>query len=658
MYFRRKSMANKNGNTNTNSQPPKMPQPPMRNIDFQVDTVSVERANNTGAYQTNETNSITSNFIKENNEWNEWAQGDNVLIHEQKHRDNNNQGLFEYPVSPEQAYKLEMYDEISANMASLLLLRDEYIRTGDISVFDKDDGRFHFYKEAIERGEINPRSNVKEDFDKEMRLIANGTKDMWMQDFAETESYIDCGASSAYEYGDKTGKYAQYYDQNYERGKKIALTIGGVDFTQYLDNDVEIPEVGRKQLREYLIGDENYKPAEDVKKLSNQDLAKKYNIPAYDGSMSLQQYQDYLQHYFMSESFDRGNIDIVAMKQVVNNPEELGNFVSKAVNDVKTAGFTNIKAHEELITAAVTTAAQDYAKKGDKLPEANDEAYNKAVDKLYEIKIDDGKNKCKVNVRQDLGLYDKDFEDNLPITNLPDNAKKIVSENSDFWTRMKNKCKNAWNSVKDIFSSDKDENVIKNEVTNPVDKNKTPEYRQWANEDGSRVSEVQHRELPDMTKDVIRKPGKQVSAAQQSYTAKTKTTTATKQSYTAQADVKNASPQTSQNQSVKARMKQAAASRAAVKPKPQKLNKPLKQQMSEDAKKYQTQKKVRRQQQQKTTAPRYDNTVKNDSIPTRQQIAPAMKIMQLRGVERSTPAKRVVKREVSGSIRRRQLTND
>lgn len=652
-------MANKNGNTNTNSQPPKMPQPPMRNIDFQVDTIPEQT--DAAAYMTPENNTITSNYVKGANEdYNQFNQSDITLLHEQKHRDNNNQGMYEYPVSPEQAYKLIMYDEISAMTTELIALRDEYIRTGDISVFDKDDSRFHFYKEAIEKGEINPRSNTKEDFDKDMHLIANGTKNMWMQELAPTEMYIDECASNAYKYGDKTGKYAQYYDQNYERGKKIALTIGGVDFTQYLDNDVEIPRAGRKQFRECLIANENYKPAEDVKKLSNQDLAKKYNIPAYDGSMSLQQYQDYLQHYFMSESFDKGNINVVAMKQVVNNPEELDNFVSKAVNDVKTAGFTNIKANEELITAAVTTAAQDYAKKGDKLPEANDEAYNKAVDKLYEIEIDDSKNKCKVNVRQDLGLYDKDFEDNLPITNLPDNAKKIVSENSDFWTRMKNKCKNAWNSVKNIFSSDKDENVIKNEVTNPVDKNKTPEYRQWANEDGSRVSEVQHRELPDMTKDVIRKPGKQVSAEQQSYsyTAQTKTTTATKQSYTAQADVKNASPQTSQNQSVKARMKQAAASRAAAKPKPQKLNKPLKQQMSEDAKKYQTQKKVRRQQQQKTTAPRYDNTVKNDSIPTRQQIAPAMKIMQLRGVERSTPAKRVVKREVSGSIRRRQLTND
>ena len=649
-------MANKNGNTNTNSQPPKMPQPPIRNIDFQVDTI--QSGTLFGAYMSPDRNTITTNYFKDltdsdgrNNN------SDIMLLHEQKHRDNNNQGMYEYPVSPEQAYKLNMYDEISATTTELIALRDEYIRTGDISVFDKAGFKFRFYKEAIEKGEINPRSNTKEDFDKDMRLIINGTKDMWIENFGQS-AYTEQNSSNAYCYGDKTGKYAQYYDQNYERGKKIALTIGGVDFTQYLDNDVEIPEAGRKQLRDDLIGDKGYKPAEDVKKLSNQDLAKKYNIPAYDGSMSLQQYQNYLQHYLLCQD-QKYTLHYLSVSKLATDKEGLLDQ-SKAINDAKNNGFNYIKANEELITAAVTTAAQDYAKKGDKLPEANDEAYNKAVDKLYEIEIDDGKNKRKVNIRQDLGLYDKDFEDNLPITNLPDNAKKIVSENSDFWTRMKNKCKNAWNSVKDIFSSDKDENVIKNEVTNPVDKNKTPEYRQWANEDGSRVSEVQHRELPDMTKDIIRKPGKQVSAEQQSYsyTAQTKTTTATKQSYTAQADVKSASPQTSQNQSVKARMKQAAASRAAAKPKPQKLNKPLKQQMSEDAKKYQTQKKVRRQQQQKTTAPRYDNTVKNDNIPTRQQIAPAMKIMQLRGVERSTPAKRVVKREVSGSIRRRQLTND
>lgn len=651
-------MANKNGNTNTNSQPPKMPQPPMRNIDFQVDTIPEHTG--AAAYMTPKNNTITSNYVKGASEdYNQFNQSDYTMLHEQKHRDNNNQGMYEYPVSPEQAYKLNMYDEISAMTTELIALRDEYIRTGDISVFDKDDGRFHFYKEAIEKGEINPRSNTKEDFDKDMRLIANGTKNMWMQKWAPTKMYIDECATNAVAYGDMTGKYAQYYDQNYERGKKIALTIGGVDFTQYLDNDVEIPEAGRKKIENLpYISNTN---ADNLKNLSNQELTKKFNIPAYDGSMSLQQYQDYLQHYFMSES-----LNPAALQNIENDKSVL--------ETMKQAGTENIKANEALINLAVTTAAQDYAKNGDKLPEANNEAYNNAVNKLYEVEIGEGKNARKINVRQNLNLDDKDFNDNLPITNLPEDVKNIVSENSSFWNRMKTKCNNLWDKVKNKFSDEDDEfdydeddnennwieSAKKNEPINIIRKNKTPEYRQWANENGSRVSEVQHRELPDMTKDVIRKPGKQVSAEQQSYsyTAQTKTTTATKQSYTAQADVKNASPQTLQNQSVKARMKQAAASRAAAKPKPQKLNKPLKQQMSEDAKKYQTQKKVRRQQQQKTTAPRYDNTVKNDSIPTRQQIAPAMKIMQLRGVERSTPAKRVVKREVSGSIRRRQLTND
>lgn len=469
-------MANKNGNTNTNSQPPKMPQPPMRNIDFQVDTISKGARGNTAASFNPNNNIITVNYVKNKDKKNSSSYSDSTLIHEQKHFDNTLQGMYEYPVNPEQAYKLEMYDEISGNIASLLLLRQKYLETGDLSIFDKEDqGLFKFYKNAIKNGKINPKSNTQADFDKEMSFIVNNTKKMWEANFAW--AYNEANSTNAANECDITGKYEKYHNQNYIRGRKIALTLGGVDFSKYLDKDVEIPASGKKK------------------------------------------------------------------------------------------------------------------------------------------------------------LYDK-IDENFS------GAKKL-------WLSAKNKVETLLNI----------NNSVKNEKTNPV--NKEQVYRKWADKDGFRVSEVQHRELPDMTKDVIRKPGKQVSAAQQSYTAKTKTTTATKQSYTAQADVKSASPQTSQNQSVKARMKQAAASRAAVKPKPQKLNKPLKQQMSEDAKKYQTQKKVRRQQQQKTTAPRYDNTVKNDNIPTNQQIAPAMKIRQLRGVERSTPAKRVVKREVSGSIRtKRQLTND
>ncbi|MDO4162520.1 MAG: hypothetical protein Q4D80_05935 [Pseudomonadota bacterium] len=233
-------------------------QPPLRDIDFQVDTVSVEQTYDRGAYMSPLTKTITQNFIKDEKKWNDWSQSNYVLIHEQKHRDNYNQGLYEYPVSTEMAYKLNMNDEVSANMASLIYLRQKYLETGDISVFDKADMEcFDFYKKAIEKGEIKPGSPYKEDFDKEMRLIANGTQKMWLEKFGE--SYIEQNTINGIMFGDTDKEYSQYYNQNYEHSRKIALTIGGVDFTKYLDKDVEIPEKGKQQLAS--LKNNNIKPA-------------------------------------------------------------------------------------------------------------------------------------------------------------------------------------------------------------------------------------------------------------------------------------------------------------------------------------------------------------------------------------------------------------
>ena len=156
----------------------------MREVDFQVDTLSNETT--TGAYFLSGDNTLTINYVEGEDSFNSWSGSMAVLMHEQKHRDNRSQGIYEYALSPEQAYKTEMNDEISANMASLVYLRDKYLKTGDISVFEEDGSRFRFYTDAIKRGEINPFSNKKEDFDKEMALIANGTRDMWMRDFSGT----------------------------------------------------------------------------------------------------------------------------------------------------------------------------------------------------------------------------------------------------------------------------------------------------------------------------------------------------------------------------------------------------------------------------------------------------------------------------------------
>lgn len=516
---------------------------PMRDIDFQVDTVSVEGADNLGGYMSFNKNTITSNFIKGDSEWNEWAQGDNLIIHEQKHRDNNKQGLYEYPVSPEQAYKLNMYDEISANMASLLLSRQKYLETGDISIFDKtEQGRFSFYKEAIEGGEINPRSNVKEDFDKEMRFIANGTKDMWMQKFST--NYVEQNLGNGYYYGDKTGKYAQYYDQNYERGKKIALTIGGVDFSQYLDKDVEIPEKGKIEL---------YRNLGRFNKISNQEFTKEIGLPAYDGSMSLRQYQNYLQHYMVVDNIKQEAALRFYSENIVLD-KQTGTKINAGcqddINKIKKDGMEAVENNKELIETVVRLAAKDYVKNGKKLPKDNPQAYQKALNNLYSTNVDldtkfsqNGvektfKYKGNVNFQSLLGVTDKELPQNsLSAENralekqsqsfvarclnkwsnfcgVDATASKAYVEASSNWDKFKAACKGFYNitkeSVVNKFSSKEGEAVkneaVKNEVINPVDKNKKPEYRQWEDKDGSRVSEVQHISLPDMTKDVIQKP--------------------------------------------------------------------------------------------------------------------------------------------------------
>ncbi|MBR5598606.1 MAG: hypothetical protein IKW39_01050, partial [Alphaproteobacteria bacterium] len=219
----------------------------MRNVDFQVDTLT--NSSSSGAYYTSSSNSITIGHFLDDERKTEWSSSKGTLIHEQKHRDNNSQGMYAYAISCEQAYKVCMHNEISANIAELIYWRDEYIKTGDIAVLEnrRCNSLFGFYTEAVKEGKVNPFSNSKEDFDKEMSLIANGTRDMWERNYASTQ-YLDDHISNARYYGEQDGKNAEFYDQNYERAKKIAYNIGGVDFTEYMDKEVEIPDAAKMRI--------------------------------------------------------------------------------------------------------------------------------------------------------------------------------------------------------------------------------------------------------------------------------------------------------------------------------------------------------------------------------------------------------------------------
>ena len=516
----------------------------MREVDFQVDTLSTRTPSGSGAYFTPNRNSITINYVKGEDSFNSWSGSMAVLMHEQKHRDNRSQGIYEYALSPEQAYKTEMNDEISANMASLVYLRDKYLKTGDISVFEEDGSRFRFYTDAIKRGEINPFSNKKEDFDKEMALIANGTRDMWMRDFADT--YANVGVSSANFYGEKDGKHAAYYDQNYERARKIAYTIGGVDFTQYMDKDVEIPDAGKRRI------------------LSEEKLTEELGLPKYDGKMSLLQYQNLLQHALAMQDhmcglkcrdampFGEGtrgqwNTEMAAFVYLTDKK-----LTSYQQEDYQAALDNVAKNDKALIDGLVNQVARDYAARGEKLPEGDDEAYNRAVNELYsgEVKFDqaDLKYEGKVNLRQAFNPKDE-----LPLKELPKEAAELQQKVEDmgWWKRgVKQythffgenwnddrisklpaavrypaealcvyvgapvaagikKCgewgSEAVDAVKGWFGHDTDKNKDENKPVRPVDKDKKPEYREWSPEE--RVSDVQKKEVLNLMADVIRKPG-------------------------------------------------------------------------------------------------------------------------------------------------------
>lgn len=342
----------------------------MRDIEFQVDTV----ANTLGAaaYYSPSRNTITANYKKDSSEsFNRYNQSRETITHEQKHRDNSLKGIHAWPVSPEQGYKLEMHDEISAMMTEIISLRDEYIKTGDIHVFDSlPKGKF--YVDAITNGEIKPGSPYQEDFDKEMRLIVNGSQKVWLETWGN-DFYVDNGVCHGLQ-SDCSGAYAKYHDQNYEKGKKIAYNIGGVDFTQYMDKDVEIPENGKEALNEAL----------------------KHGLINIENG-----YQEFL----------ASSCDFFGLR-----PEQTQGVIESAQGQKGVAGKIMAPVGATLTAAFV-------------------------------------------------GSY--------------------------------NRLKNAYHKII----------PPENEQTHPVNTS-DPKYRKWKDEDGSRVSEVQHRQILDMNQTIIKKPTK------------------------------------------------------------------------------------------------------------------------------------------------------
>ena len=624
----------------------KLAEDKMRTIDFQVDTLYIRDdkeswggnsgwgLNSKGVIKVNY-NIYESGYINDNS-----IDNYTLYVHEQKHRDNMENGIYEYPMSWEQAYKTNMHDEISATMTELLQLREEYIQTGDISVFDKAP-KLYFYKKAIEKGEIKPNSPYKEDFDKEMAFIVNGTRDMWVNNYSGR--YVDQNLYFATATYDVSGKYGQYYDENYERAKKIAYNIGGVDFTKYMDKDVEIPEAANSKMIEEIA---NSPSMQEYYHLTDAQVFEKSGFPPYDGTISLYEYKQLLQHQMAMNNFagnhtwvneETGEYKVYSKEEYLKSlssqeriekykqdynemtsakcpnademKEEFPTFESFLkymqsfeVKDYQEQ-FNEATRNEAFIDKIVEYQAAEYAKTGKDFPKDNPENYQKALNKLYcgaydVLKPDESnlKSNLSANAKKIADESNKGWFDNLRdkaqslkhrLTYIKDefNNEKYVG----LWGKIKHKAKqikedlttyreideedggewvgkcSIWkgigHKISSWFKTSPQQEPVRNEPTHPVNKG-TPEYLKWSKD--KRVSEVQHRQIPDMRKPIIQQPTKSRADEQQNHTSSQTAPAAKMKSDTSKAQVaagrpKNKSTSSQSKTILKSTMKKDAS---------------------------------------------------------------------------------------------------
>lgn len=421
---------------------------PKQKVSYQVDTLVLDDYVHPGAYYNYATNSITMNYFKGvTNRSKAWIEG--VLYHELKHRENYRKGIWAYALSLEDAYKVQMHDEISAHLANLIAAREVYIKTGNIEdIIDMAEDCL-FYRNAIVLEQIDPKSSDKEDFEKEMAFIADGIQKMWMKYYADHPLMMEECAGNGATFYDVSGKYAPFYEANYKRALKIMYHVGGIDFSKYLKKDVQIPEGGKKMLYQKMY--ENY---EVFPKISHREFAETMGLPVFDGSMSVKQYYNLLQHRLIADYV------VPALQE-----ESVQKADDEAIRKIIGHARQHAAKQKAFLNRIAYLAAKEYKMSGKKLPKDNDAAYGAAIEGTY------------VGALEFYGMSWIDLDKKLPLRYRSDMG--YTKENIRF--------------------------AEENPAVNPPNYIK-PTYRDYRDEDGSRVSEVQNIELLDLSKHIIKIP--------------------------------------------------------------------------------------------------------------------------------------------------------
>lgn len=465
---------------------------PKRTIDYQVDTISV--AGGAIAYFSPDRNTITENYVKGKD--NSDNQSLAIKAHEQKHRDNNKAGLENMPMSLEQYYKVCCHNEISATMCELMQLRQEYIEAKSPKAREqiiKDNPTFEYYFKAIKEGKINPLANNAASFEKEMKFIATETQRLWMN--IQAVEYDKNHTSMTEDFLDiRDYKELKPNAVNYAKARKIAYTIGGIDFSKYMqdiecvnphmrDADKEIAankdrKTVKKSIKKIYADEKNY--VKSFKKIDfkpNPDLSvtQQYRLAMHQllvANMKNQYSETFANKEFINESIKVGDTNGM-MKQLMENTQKR----FKTHPELQKAWQ---EAEQELI-AQIVEANKSNVFLGSK----DDKKYREELAKIYTI---NGTNLFK---------YYKDVEKAVPQTT----PKAITDvENSAWYTRLSNKCEKTGQNIKAWFNSDEASDTKAIAIDGRY--RGTPKYKTWSPD--KRVSPVQYTQIVDYSKPFLK----------------------------------------------------------------------------------------------------------------------------------------------------------
>ncbi|MBP3688071.1 MAG: hypothetical protein J6J35_06905 [Alphaproteobacteria bacterium] len=494
---------------------------PTRRIDYQVDTLQTLKF--AAAEFSPDENTITVNYVKSKD--NSFNESRSVIAHEQKHRDNHKAGMKNLPMSLEQYYKVRCHNEISATMCELLQLRQEYIDAPTEKVRKKimeDNLKFDYYFEAVKQGKINPLSSKSADFEKEMRFIATETQKMWMESYAL--AYDGKHTSSADDFfSEHRYDELQPNNANYAKARKIAYTIGGIDFSKYI-GDIECINPNIKEADTKIKNNESRKNVKTSIKKAEDKMAEEMEkwVSYIDSSCSVLDFENIefkpIEGLSPSQQYRLAQHRLFVANVVNQRPSHFDDDIRDTINKGK------MKNYDEVVEDAfknIQDIQKNYPQFQAQWKKAEQQfAAQIAEDNASTVFLESGDNKkyqeelAKIYTVNGINLqkYYKDVEKLIP-NNVPTNIKAV--ENSSWYTRLGNKCnKKNFNKFREEFR-----NTVTSLIPIPwMTKHYTgkPKYPEWSPD--KRVSPVKYATIYDFTKPFLKQEQEQRTLAE----AKTK----------------------------------------------------------------------------------------------------------------------------------------